>query len=221
MKKVKRILLFVPVFAALCFLMVYCSVKHYTTRSFNQASLDRPYDVIVVPGVPYENEATTNVMTMRILWAKYLYDSGYTRNIIFSGAAVYSPYVEGIAMKIIADSLGIPGDHTFSETQAEHSTENAYYGWKLARSMGFNKIALATDPFQSRSLESFLEKYCPQMKAIPVVPGLLEWRDKALPKIDTRSAFVKNFVSLRKRESFWERWRGTMGKRVKDEAGRK
>ena len=208
---------FLFVFIAFSFLMIYCSVKRYTSRAYEQAKQDRPYDVVIVPGVPYENESTTNVMTMRIFWAKHLYDSGFTRNIIFSGSAVSSPYIEGIAMKIIADTLGIPGDHTFSETKAEHSTENAYYGWKLARSLGFQKIALATDPFQSRTLESFIKKYCPEMKSVPVVPSVLNLGNKTLPKIDARGAYVKDFIPLSKREGFWERWRGTRGMRVKDE----
>jgi uncharacterized SAM-binding protein YcdF (DUF218 family) len=219
MKKLKRVLFFLFGFIAFSFLMIYCSVKRYTGRAYEQAKKDRPYDVVIVPGVPYENESTTNVMTMRIFWAKHLYDSGFTRNIIFSGSAVGSPYVEGIVMKIIADTLGIPEDHTFSETKAEHSVENAYYGWKLARSMGFKKIALATDPFQSRSLESFIEKYCPGMRSVPLVPGVLNLGNKTLPKIDARRAYVNDFIPLSKREGFWQRWRGTMGKRVKEEVG--
>src|SRR6266850_3366391 len=221
MKKIKRILFFLFVFASISSLLVYCSVKRYTNQAYEQAKKDRPFDVVIVPGVPYETESTNNVMTMRIFWAKHLYDSGFTRNIIFSGSAVSSPYIEGIAMKIIADTLGIPGNHTFSETKAEHSTENAYYGWKLARSLGFKKIALATDPFQSRTLESFIKKYCPEMKSVPVVLSVLNPGDKTLPKIDARGAYVKDFVPLSKREGFWERLRGTRGKRVEEEVEKK
>ena len=221
MKKLKRILFFFFVFIAFSLLMIYCSVKRYTGMAYEQAKKDRPYDVVIVPGVPYENESTSNVMTLRIFWAKHLYDSGFTRNIIFSGSAVNSPYIEGIAMKIIADTLGIPPDHTFSETKAEHSTENAYYGWKLARNLGFKKIALATDPFQSRTLENFIEEYCPGMKSIPVVLSVLNLGNKKLPKIDAGGAYVKNFIPLSTREGFWERWQGTRGKRVKEEVDSK
>ena len=49
----------------------------------------------------------------------------------------------------------------FAETQAEHSIENVYYSMKMARKMGFKRIGLATDPFQSQMLESLIEKYCP------------------------------------------------------------
>ena len=221
MKKVLKSLLwafiYVHVFLAVALLLTHCSFSHYAKKSYDRALNEKPFDVIIVPGVPYEKENTTSVMKMRIFWAKHLYDSGFTKNIIFSGSAVYSPYVESIAMKIIADTLGIPTNHTFFETKAEHSTENVYYSWKMAKEMGFQKIALATDPFQSRLLRSFTKKYCPGVKAIPVVFDRLQIDDKPLPVIDATSAFRENFVSITDRETFWQRFKGTMGKRVKQE----
>jgi uncharacterized SAM-binding protein YcdF (DUF218 family) len=221
MKKVLRSFLwafiYVHIFLAVALLLTHCSFSHYAKKSYDRALNEKPFDVIIVPGVPYEKEKTTSVMKMRIFWAKHLYDSGFTKNIIFSGSAVYSPYVESIAMKIIADTLGIPPDRTFFETKAEHSTENVYYSWKMAKEMGFQKIALATDPFQSRLLRSFTKKYCPGIKAIPVVFDRLQIDDKPLPVIDATSAFRENFVSITDRETFWQRFRGTMGKRVKQE----
>lgn len=217
LKKLLKIFLYFHVFVALALLLTHCSFTRYAAASYEQAKKDKPYDVIIVPGLPYEEANTTSVMTMRIYWAKHLYDSGYTKNIIFSGSSVYSPYVEGIAMKIIADSLGIPPDHTFSETKAEHSTENVYYGWKMAKSMGFKKIAVATDPYQAGMLRSFTRKYCPGVGAVPVVFGMLDMDGKVLPVIDVTSAYAPKFVHIAKRESFWQRLRGTMGLRVKKE----
>ena len=40
------------------------------------------------------------------------------------------------------------------------------------------------------------------------------------PKIDTTAAYAKDFVSIMDRESFWQRFRGTMGSRVKAEMKR-
>jgi uncharacterized SAM-binding protein YcdF (DUF218 family) len=217
LKNLLRIFIYFHVFLAFALLLTHCSFSHYAKKSYEKADKEKPFDVIIVPGVPYEKENTTSVMKMRIYWAKLLYDSGFTKNIIFSGSAVYSPFVEGIAMKIIADSLGIPSDHTFSETKAEHSTENVYYSWKMARDMGFQKIALASDPFQSRLLRSFAKKYCPGVKAIPVVFDRLQIDDTPLPLIDTTTAFRADFVSIVHRESFWQRFSGTMGRRIKDE----
>ena len=220
-KKFLKIFLYFHVFLASALLLTHCSFKRYAERSYLRAKTEKPYDVIIVPGVPYEKENTTSVMRMRILWAKHLYDSGYTHNIIFSGSAVYSPYVEGIAMKIIADSLGIPADHTFSETKAEHSTENIYYSWKLAKSMGYKKIALATDPFQSGMLRSFISKFCPGVTSVPIVFDKINMEARPLPLINFDSAFRKEFVSIMERESFWQRLRGTIGKRIKDEVNGK
>jgi uncharacterized SAM-binding protein YcdF (DUF218 family) len=120
-------------------------------------------------------------------------------------------------MRIMADSLGVASDHLFSETTAEHSTENVYYSWKLAKRMGFKKIALATDPFQSRLLGSFIRRYCPEVKSIPIVFDRLDLEGKVLPAIDTTAAYARDFVSITEREGFWQRVRGTMGKRIKEE----
>ena len=217
MKKFLKIAVSIPVFLGIALLLTHCSFQHQARKLYVEAAKEKPFDVVIVPGVPYEKEHTTRVMDMRIFWAKHLYDSGYTRNIIFSGSAVYSHFVEGKAMKMIADSLGIPPAHTFAETKAEHSTENIYYSWKLAKEMGFQKIAVATDPFQSAMLRSFIRKYCPGVKSVPVVTDILELEGKTLPVVDTTTLYVRDFVSITERESFWKRFRGTMGKRIKEE----
>jgi uncharacterized SAM-binding protein YcdF (DUF218 family) len=217
MKKFFKIVIYIHIFLGLALLLTHCSFSHYAKKSYERAKKDKPFDVIIVPGVPYEKENTTSVMKMRIFWAKHLYDSGFTKNVIFSGSAVYSHFIEGVAMKVIADSLGIPPEHSFSETKAEHSTENVYYSWKLAKSLGFKKIALATDPFQSRMLKSFAKKYTPGVTSVPIVFGILDIDDKTLPVIDTTTAHVPDFVSITARESFWQRFSGTMGKRIKEE----
>jgi uncharacterized SAM-binding protein YcdF (DUF218 family) len=218
MKKIIRIVVFFHLFLAVALLLTHCSFKRYASKSYTLAQREKPFDVIIVPGVPYLHEKTTPVMKMRVYWAKHLYDSGYTKNIIFSGSAVYSPFTEGVIMKVMADSLGIPGDHTFSETTSEHSVENVYYSWKMAKEMGFQKIALASDPFQSRLLGSFMKKYCPGVKPVPIVFDILDVEGKELPVVDTTSAHVHDFVSITKREGFWQRLRGTLGRRVKKDA---
>lgn len=218
LRKVLKTIIYIHVYLLASALFVHCTFSHYAKKSYEQAQQEKPFDVVIVPGVPYEGGQTTSVMKMRLFWAKHLYDSGFTKNIIFSGSSVYSPYVEGIVLKIMADSLGIPPDHTFSETKAEHSTENAYYSWKMAKGMGFKKIALATDPFQAGMLRSFIRRYCPGMKAIPILFDKMNIDEKELPLINAQPAYVPDFVSITKRESFWQRFKGTMGKRVKEEA---
>ena len=217
LKKILKWFLYFHVFVGMALILTHCSFTNYAEKSYEQAKKEKPFDVIIVPGVPYDKANTTSVMTLRLYWAKHLYDSGFTKHIIFSGSSVYTHFVEGIAMKIMADSLGIPSHQTFFETKAEHSTENVYYSWKLAKEKGFEKIAVATDPYQAALLRRFLRRYTPGVKTIPIVFTLLDIDDRSLPKIDTSAAYVANFVSITERESFWERFRGTMGKRVREE----
>ena len=89
------------------------------------------------------------VFKARILWPKYLFENGITKNIIFSGAAVYNPYVEAKIMKMYAESLHIPSANIFIETQPEHYTENVYYSILMAKQMGFKNIAVTTDQYQA------------------------------------------------------------------------
>jgi uncharacterized SAM-binding protein YcdF (DUF218 family) len=194
-----------------------CTFSRFSKKSYEHATASKPYDAIIVPGLPYDKDKTSSVMKMRMFWAKYLYDSGFTRNIIFSGGAVYTPFVESIAMKVMADSLGIPSKYTFSETEAEHSTENVYYSWKMAQGLGFKKIAVATDPFQAKMLKRFMRKHTPGVDIIPIIYDKIDLKTQELPLIDTTSSFRRDFVSLKEREGFFERFRKTMGKRIKDE----
>lgn len=197
--------------------LTHCSFSHYARKSYARAADLRPFDAIIVPGIPYNKGNTSSIMKQRVFWAKHLYDSGFTKNIIFSGSAVYTPFVESIAMKVIADSLGIPSNHTWSETEAEHSTENVYYSWKMAQGLGFKKIALATDPFQAVMLRTFIRKYTPDVEIIPIIYKKIDVRNQQLPEIDTTSSFRTDFVSIKEREGFFERIRGTFGKRIKEE----
>jgi uncharacterized SAM-binding protein YcdF (DUF218 family) len=191
----------------------------FATQYYQKAKQDAPYDVIIVPGVPYQGESSRMnlVMAARMQWSKYLYDQGIARHIIYSGAAVSNRYIEGQAMKVIADSLGIPTGLTFAETRAEHSAENVWYSMLMARRLGFKRIALATDPYQTKSLRGFLRKRCNNMPYIPIIFHVIDSdgdRRIPLPAIDPSSAIAKDFRPLSEREGFWERLRGTMGKHI-------
>ena len=172
------------------------------------------YDVIIVTGVPYQDASMRIILKSRILWAKYLYDNQVTKNIIFSGASVYSPYVEGIIMKTYADSLHIPAAHTFAETQAEHSTENVYYSVLMARQMGFKRIAVATDQYQTVILSLYIKKNCPDVDILTIDFSKIDMVTAPWPEIDPSAAHVDNFVSLTARENRSERFKGTMGRKV-------
>lgn len=153
-------------------------------------------------------------MKGRVYWSKYLYDKGVAKNIMYSGSSVNSPYYEGSIMALYAEAIGIPKKNIFTETRAEHSTENVYYSYRKAKKLGFSKIALASDPFQTRMLRRFTqEKVSSEVALIPMVIDTIKAIESEMtdPVIDFKQAFNKDFIPLVKRESFWKRLRGTRG----------
>lgn len=174
------------------------------------------FDAIIVPGVPFRNAAWDSTMKARVLWSYILYKNGYTRNIIYSGSAVYSPYYEAKIMGLYAQQLGIPARHIFYDTAAEHSTENVFYSYELARKQGFKSIGLATDPGQSSLLKWFTtrRRFGTKIYHIPFVVDSLEAYNHLDPAIDPSSAYKEGFRSIMLRESFWKRLKGTMGKNI-------
>jgi len=197
------------------FLLVFasCSFSESKARKIYARSSKETYDMIIVPGVPLENGTWSRTMKARVYWAKYLYDKGIAKNIMFSGNSVYTPYYEGKVMALYAEAIGIPKGHVFSETLAEHSTENLYYGYYKSKKLGFSKMALATDPFQSKQLKSFARRKLDKPVAIiPMVFDTLKMLEPTMtdPVIDYQQAYNKDFVDLKKRESGWKRFKGTM-----------
>ena len=182
-------------------------------RSYKRYVAEMPYDAIIVPGVPFENGAWSDIMKMRVHWATHLYKQKITKNIIFSGSSVYSPYVESKIMALYAEQLGVNPEHIYTEERAEHSSENLYYSYKLAKDNGLNKVALATDPFQGSFLRGFAHKIkIRDIGFLPVVFDELKTLDLTTPEIDPSSAYVEDFVSIVEREDSKKRFMGTMGK---------
>ncbi|OFX89084.1 MAG: hypothetical protein A2W99_02230 [Bacteroidetes bacterium GWF2_33_16] len=175
------------------------------------------YDAIIVPGVPFKDERMGRVLMGRIYWSHYLYSKGITKNIIYSGSAVYTPYIEAKIMALYAKHLGVPEDLIHIESRAEHSVENVYYSYEIAKKQGFKKVALATDPFQSRMLKRLLKKLNIEIDYIPFSFDFLDSLIIEEINIIPDEAFVDNFIAIQERESFFMRFRGTMGKNIKFE----
>ncbi len=189
--------------------------KHFFDKSIEQGS----FDAIIVPGYPFDGKKWDKVMKVRVVWSYYLYASGLAKNIIYSGSAVYSPYVESKIMKEYAIALGIPEEHVFIEEEAEHSTENIFLSCKMANAMGFKRVALATDPFQNKWMHKFYKKHDCKMEYLPSQVYIVDSMNIGDPKIFIDSAFVENFISIKERESIWQRWRGTQGENIDFEKG--
>jgi len=191
-----------------------CVYTSASQKKLLSRAKEATYDIIIVPGLPLENGKWSRTMKGRIYWSKYLYDAGVARNIMYSGSAVYTPYREAEVMALYAQSLGIPKENIFTEIRAEHSTENIYYGYYQARRLGFTSVALATDPFQAKMLRDFARnKISQDIGIIPMVYDTLRVLEPDMidPDINFDSIFVKDFIPITKRESMWQRLKGTRG----------
>jgi uncharacterized SAM-binding protein YcdF (DUF218 family) len=191
-----------------------CAFSSRASRNLLEESMAKSYDVIVVPGVPFENGQWSLTMKGRILWSKYLYDMGIAKNVMYSGSAVYTPYNEAGIMALYAEKIGIPRANILTEKLAEHSTENIFYSYRKARKLGYKSVALASDPFQTKMLKAFAcKKVSPDIGFIPIVYDTLRTKESGItdPEIDYQSAFEKEFIPLPQRENFFKRFRGTRG----------
>lgn len=189
-------------------------IRSQPNEILESARASESYDVIIVPGHPYKGESWSTTMNYRIAWSVYLYKSGLAENIIFSGNSVYSEYVEAKVMAKYAIGLGVPAEHIFLDTNAEHSTENVYYSYRVAKENGFKRIALATDPFQNISLNKFIRRHQLDIAQIPAVFDTIGPPSKSEPLIDPSSARNTSFVSIKEKEGFFKRFGGTLGKNI-------
>jgi len=152
-----------------------------------------PYDVIIVPGIPFQNENWDNTMKTRVLWSVYLYKSGIAKNIIYSGSSVYTPYYESEIMKLYAIELGVNRDDIFTEKEAKHGVENLYYSYVMAKELGFKNIALATDPAQNLQIGYYGRPMVNQVNLLPAILTKIDLDHVDTVSIDISSAFNPNF----------------------------
>jgi uncharacterized SAM-binding protein YcdF (DUF218 family) len=196
---------------------VSCVYHPDESRDLLKESDERKFDAVIVPGYPFSDGKWNRLMKGRIYWAKFLYDNGIAENIIFSGGAVYTPYIEAEIMAMYAEKIGIDRKNIFTETMAQHSTENVYYSYKKARKLGFRKIALASDPFQTKMLKGFIRKRLnDDVHILPFIPDTLRVLEPGMidPEIDYNRAYVSNFRPLTEKQSWLERFRGTLGLQI-------
>jgi len=199
----------------LLFSLCSCAIfRPSPQKCLTENKINAPYDAIIVPGVPFDGETWSETMHARVLWSKYLFDNGYTKNIIYSGSAVYTEYEEAAIMAKYAEAMGIPKEHIYTDPRAEHSTENIYYSYQVAKKNNFKTLALATDPFQANSMRTFVKKFDFPIDFLPIVFDTLKMQDQTTPKIDPTTAKVEHFVSIKERESFGKRLKGTMGQNI-------
>ncbi|MBS1616799.1 MAG: YdcF family protein [Bacteroidetes bacterium] len=198
-------------------LAVQASSRKGTNNEQPAWSKSTPFDAVIIPGVPFDGQRWDTVMHARVLWSYVLYKNGYVKNIIYSGGAVYSPYYEARIMGLYGQALGIPAEHIFYDTLAEHSTENVYYSYLLAKKLGFKSLALGTDPFQSSMLKSFTRKrFATPITHLPFIADSLKAYNHLEPVIHPKSAHTKDpdWQPITESQSGIRRLLGTLGKNI-------
>jgi hypothetical protein len=173
------------------------------------------YDVIFVPGVPINDKKWSRALKTRMYWSKYLFEQGIAKNVMYSGDAVHTPYIEAEVMAIYGEAIGIPKENIYTEILAKHSTENVYYCYKKARKLGFATFAIASDKLQTKTLQIFAHyKVDRNIGTLPMTKAFLKVMEPLMtdPVIDYREFSVKDFIPIKDREGFWKRFKGTQGR---------
>lgn len=184
-------------------------------KRLSKLSIKNTIDVAIVPGLPLYHGKWDTLLKSRIMWSEFLYRKGYIKHLIYSGNAVYTPWVESTSMKLYATQLGIKHEDILIDTIAEHSTENLFYSYQLAKSLGYKTIAVATDPFQCAMLHKFSKKnFSEPIMLLPIVYDSIASRMNIELSIDTNITKQLNFIPLEERQSYKERLKGTRGKQI-------
>jgi uncharacterized SAM-binding protein YcdF (DUF218 family) len=155
MKNQINLINYIEIVGVLTILMSSCIGQG---KRFAKNTQNKPFDTIIVPEFSFEDGKWNALVKIRVYWAAHLYKTGITKNIIFSGGSVYTPYIESKIMSLYAQELGVPAANIHTEERAEDSSEILYYSYKIAKKKGANKVALATGPFQNIFLRRFIKK---------------------------------------------------------------
>ncbi len=199
-KYLKRFVIVLVIVSAGLFVAAKYHFRYVPKQVLAKARVAEPYDAIIVPGIPFDDMEWGWLMKMRVYWGVYLYNEGIAKNIIFSGSAVHTAYIEADIMALYAIQLGVPTAHIFTEPNALHSTENVDYSSIIATENGFKRIAVATDPFQSLLLKVYIAKHDLDVASLPAVLSITDSMDNRVVTIDPTSAFVENHIPLKQRK---------------------
>ena len=200
----------------LVFFLASCSFSEkQTIAMYHKAESKKPYDAIIVPGIPYEKGSDNPILRSRVYWSYYLYSNGITQNVIYSGSHVYTPYNESKVMAVYGQFYGIQNENILTETRAEHTVENVYYSWLIAKNKGYKSVALASDPKQVKMMRKFVKKKHIKIDFIPIVYSFIDSIPKDQPVVPDSLRITSGFIPLPDRETPWQRLMGTLGQNIK------
>jgi vancomycin permeability regulator SanA len=159
----------------------------------------------------------TEVMLYRLLWAQHLYQRGFANYVMFSGAATYTPFVEGCIMKQYAQILGIPADSILVEDKAETSVDNIYNANLLARKNGLKDLLVATDTYQSLRYSRFQKQTNIQFNMAPMQKDSIDLNFRFKTEINDSLCYQSGWVDYKIRKPWYERFAKSGGKFLPDE----
>lgn len=201
--------------ALLALLILLFSTNFLEARDRSK-DIKEPYDAIIVPGYPFRPNGKMNpIYKVRLYWAYHLYKQGKAKNIIVSGSAVHTPYVESKVYALYLIELGIDPDHIIIEDRAEHSLENVFYSMEIAEEHGFERVAVVSDKAHSFMLKYLAKKFDHEISA-DFIPArwrfviLNYWNEFDL-NIEYEKAYQPGFVHINYKKTETQRKMGTSG----------
>lgn len=149
---------------------------------------DAPFDAVIVPGCPSEEDGRVSACQWeRAIWAAELVSAGSAREVILTGGAVYTPYVEAEGLAAAMISLGVPAERLHLEPLARHTDENAGFALELARELGFERLAVASVPVHAVLMDEMMLRWGVDVVGIPVDRAFVRARMKtARPDVRTK-----------------------------------
>lgn len=178
-----------------------CAVPRLTLQRPPRPALD----AIIIPGCPsLPDGALSECQIRRATWGALLWEAGFTQRLITSGAAVYTPYIEAEALAAALSALGVPADRILLEPDALHTDENMYRALAIARRLGLQRLAVASDGPQASGGCSMLRDWDQPCSAIPIEYGRSARRSQAqaelLAQVRARRVADAEFLPLAERE---------------------
>jgi hypothetical protein len=150
-----------------------CAVGRYAQRG----APTQPFDLVVVPGCPSEWDGRLSAcQRIRALWAAVVWERGWARAFVTSGAAVHSPSVEAEALAAAMVALGIPAERIYLERAALHTDENMYGAMKIAQAIGAKTLAVAASKGQALFGCAMMSDWGQECRALGLERSALEER---------------------------------------------
>lgn len=102
----------------------------------------------------------------RVKHAVDLYRGGYSSRLIFSSGFVFA-FKEAEVMKMLAISLGVPGDAVILEEDAGSTYENVAFVKEILERRGWRRILLVSSPFHMRRSLLTFWRVAPEIEVVP------------------------------------------------------